>query len=79
MIYLSCWLLGTRNGFCWLTAAQILVALRWKHPDKLLVSNWILKFLDVIYLEFSIAHVIRVKESSIVLWVLANERLMELI
>ncbi len=60
-----------------LTAAKKLVALRWKHPGKLNLSNWILAFLDVIYLEIStvISHVNGVKESNIVLWVLAAESL----
>ncbi len=58
-----------------LTAAKKLVALRWKHPGKLNLSNWILAFLDVIYLEISTAHVNGVKESNIVLWVLAAESL----
>ena len=60
-----------------LTAAKKLVATRWKHPDKLSVSNWILTFLDIIYLELSTARVIGLSESKIGLWVSAAIKLKE--
>lgn len=60
-----------------LTAAKKLVAMRWKHLDKLSVNNWILTFLDIIFLELSTARVIGVKESKIDLWVAVAEKLKE--
>lgn len=60
-----------------LTAAKKLVAMRWKHPDKLSVSKWILTFLDIIYLELSTTRVIGIKESKIGLWVSAAGKLKE--
>ena len=48
-----------------LTAAKKLVAMRWKQPDKLSVTCWLLTFLDVVYMELSTARVIGVKESNI--------------
>lgn len=60
-----------------LTAAKKLVAMRWKHPDRLSLSMWILTYLDVIYLEVSTARVIGVKESNIALWLSAARKLKE--
>ena len=60
-----------------LTAAKKLVDMRWKHPDKLSMNNWILAFLDIIYLELSTARVIGVKESKIELWVSVAGKLKE--
>lgn len=54
-----------------------LVAMRWKHPDELSMNNWILTFLDIIYLELSTARVIGVKESKIELWVSVAGKLKE--
>lgn len=58
-------------------AAKKLIAMRWKHPDKLSLSNWFLTLLDGIYMELSTARVIRIKESNIDLWRSAAEKLKE--
>ncbi len=43
-----------------LTADKKLKSMRWEQPDKLSVNEWILKCLDVMYLELSTVPVIAV-------------------
>lgn len=63
--------------FAGFTAAKKLVAVRWKHPDKLSVINWLLTFLDIIYLELSTARVIGIDESKVNVWVSMARKLKE--
>lgn len=58
-------------------AAKKLVATRWKHPDKLSLSQRFLTFFDVVHTELSTTRVIGVNESNISLWISAAEKLKE--
>ena len=58
-----------------LTAAKRLIASRWKHPEKLTITSWMLAYLDIILLEQSTARVMRLSGSKIELWGSAAETL----
>lgn len=51
-----------------LTAAKKLLATRWKPPHSLCFRAWLLMYLDIVYLELSIARVHGAKESAIEAW-----------
>ena len=51
-----------------LTAGKKLVAMRWKPPHSLSYRAWILTYMDIVYLELSIARVHGAKDSAIKAW-----------
>lgn len=51
-----------------ITTAKKMVATRWKPPHNLSVHAWSLMFLDIVYLELSIARVHRAKSDTIEVW-----------
>ena len=58
----------SRTFFAGLTAAKKMVATRWKPPHTLTFRQWALTFLDIIYLEQSIARLHGAKEENVVIW-----------
>ena len=51
-----------------LTAAKKMIAVRWKPPHSLSMSQWCLTFLDIIYLEISTARIHGAKQENILPW-----------
>lgn len=62
-----------------LTAAKKMVATRWKPPHTLTLRQWVLSFLDVVYLKLSMACIYGAKEGTIRLWTQAVEDLKDLL
>ena len=58
----------TRVFLAGLTAAKKMVATRWKPPHTLTFRHWALTFLDIVYLEMSIARLHGAKEENINIW-----------
>ena len=48
-----------------LTAAKKMIAVRWKPPHTLSIRQWILTFLDIIYMELSTARINGAKEANV--------------
>lgn len=59
---------GRRTMLAGLTAAKKMVATRWKPPHCLSIHAWSSMFLDIAYLELSIARVHRAKSEAIEAW-----------
>ena len=57
-----------RTFLAGLTAAKKMVAMRWKPPHNLTFRQWALTFLDIIYLEQSIARLHGAKEENVAIW-----------
>lgn len=62
-----------------LTAAKRMIALRWKPPHLISVRLWILSFLDIIYLEQSVARIHGACEANVALWTRAANGLTNLL
>lgn len=62
-----------------LTAAKKLVATRWKPPHKLTTRQWVLSFLDVVYMELSTARIHAASERTLSSWQSAASSLRELL
>lgn len=62
-----------------LTAAKKMVATRWKPPHTLTLRQWVLSFLDVVYLKLSMVCIYGAKEGTIRLWTQAVEDLKDLL
>lgn len=62
-----------------LTAAKKMIVLRWKPPQVLSTRQWILSFLDVVYLELSTARVHGATEKTLNCWLLAADSLKEIL
>lgn len=62
-----------------LTAAKKMIVLRWKPPQVLSTRQWILSFLDVVYLELSTARVHGATEKTLNGWRLAADSLKEML
>ena len=64
-----------RIFFAGLTAAKKMIATRWKPPHTLTFRQWALTFLDIVYLELSIARLHGASEENINIWSVVADRL----
>ncbi len=62
-----------------LTAAKKMIVTRWKPSQVLNIRQWILTFLDVVYLELSTARIHRATEKNVYSWSKAAELLKNLL
>ena len=56
-----------------------MVATRWKPPHTLSFRQWALTFLDIVYLEQSIARLHGAKEENIIIWSDIADKLKDMI
>ena len=61
-----------------LTAAKKMLAIRWKPPHDLSKRQWLLSFLDVIYMELSTSRINGAKDNVLKAWSTAAETLRHL-
>ena len=58
-----------------LTAAKKMVAVRWKPPHTLTIKQWLLTFLDIVYMELSTARINGARQVNVDMWLLIAETL----
>lgn len=62
-----------------ITAAEKIIAARWKPPHTLTVRQWALTFLDVVYMESATARINGAKEVNVNMWLSAADTLKDLL
>ncbi len=65
--------------FAGLTAAEKMVATRWKPPHTLTCRQWALTFLDIVYLELLTARLHGVNEDNVNEWSRTADKLKDMI